>query len=182
MRKQNNKATVAKLHNPQECSMGLSPTMTQLKLSIAMELRSEGYSKVFFDKVIEAFGRKARVHVLAEDELGCSLAVICMNKPGELDLGGLSDAVEVVQRSLGEDGEVAIAIPVGLLGKARKIFGITRKVFLVDEELRVWTHLCDRAYTGMIKHVMLSQRQNGALDDKEDLPSSCEWQNLDYVV
>ncbi|MEM3361339.1 MAG: hypothetical protein QXV85_09075, partial [Candidatus Bathyarchaeia archaeon] len=94
----------------------------------------------------------------------------------------LSDAVEAVQRALGEDGDVAIAIPISLLDKAGGIFGITRRMFLVDGELRVWTHLRDNAYTEMIKRIMLSQRQDSASDDKDDIQQSCGWEGLDYVT
>ncbi|MEM3627589.1 MAG: hypothetical protein QXZ25_06140 [Candidatus Bathyarchaeia archaeon] len=176
------KTTVAKLHGTQDYNVISSLNMNQLKLSIALELRSEGFNKVFLDKVFEAFGRKVRVHVFAEDELGECLAVICVNKVGGLDPVGLSDAVEAVQRALGEDGDVAIAIPISLLDKAGGIFGITRRMFLVDGELRVWTHLRDNAYTEMIKRIMLSQRQDSASDDKDDIQQSCGWEGLDYVT
>lgn len=173
---------LAKLHNKQDYNVDFSLTMNQLKLSIALELRSEGFNKVFFDREVEAFGRKVKVHVLAEDELGGCLAVICVNRVGGLDPVSLSDAVEVVQRALGEDADVAIAMPINLLNKAKEIFGITRKMFLVDGELRVWTHLRDNAYTEMIKRVMLSQRRDGAPDDKDGMQHSCRWESLGYVA
>ncbi|MGB9959694.1 MAG: hypothetical protein ACPLKQ_04140 [Candidatus Bathyarchaeales archaeon] len=184
MRKPKNKfrTTVAKLHYTREYNADFSITMNQLKLCIALELKSEGFDKVFFDRGVEALGRKVRVHVLAEDELGECLAVICVNRVGGLDPLGLSDAVEVVQRALGENGDVAIAIPVSLLNKAKEIFGIARKMFLVDRELRVWTHLRDNAYTEMIKHVMFSQRRDSAPDDKDDMQHSCGLESLGYVA
>lgn len=94
----------------------------------------------------------------------------------------MSDTVEVIQKALGEDVDVAIAMPINLLNKAKEIFGITRKMFLVDGELRVWTHPRDDAYTEMIKHAMLSQRRDDAPDNKDGLQDSCRWESLGYVV
>ncbi|MGB9959863.1 MAG: hypothetical protein ACPLKQ_05020 [Candidatus Bathyarchaeales archaeon] len=136
----------------------LVPTMNQLKLAIALELKAEGYSAIIFDKVIETKKGKVRVHVFGEDTLGV-LAVVCINRLEQLNLSSLVDSVEGIQQVLGEDGDVAIAMPMHLINKADDIFGITGKVYLVDNAFRVWTHLCDNAYTKMIKHVILSQQQ-----------------------
>ncbi|MEM3640569.1 MAG: hypothetical protein QXH37_01410 [Candidatus Bathyarchaeia archaeon] len=52
-----------------------TPTMNQLKLAIATELKSEGYNIVMFDKPIEACGRRIIAHVYCEDNLGLRIAV-----------------------------------------------------------------------------------------------------------
>jgi len=161
-----------------------APTMSQLKLAIAMELRAEGFYKVVFDEVVEDGGRKVRVHVLGDDEVGLRLAVICINRADRLVVGSLADDVEAVQRALGEDCEVTIAIPITLLDKAGEIFGITSRIFLLDTEYRVWTHACDSAYTKMVKKVMLSECQDDPPEVNEDLQAKpCRrWQTIEYVI
>ncbi|MEM1883596.1 MAG: hypothetical protein QXE14_03230, partial [Candidatus Bathyarchaeia archaeon] len=44
-----------------------SLTLSQIKLSVALELKAEGYENVFFDEVVEFKGRRAKAHVFCED-------------------------------------------------------------------------------------------------------------------
>lgn len=143
-------------------------SLTSLKLTIALELKAEGYTHIEFDKVVELNSRRAKIHVLGRDEIGDCLAVLCINRLKEVNLNILADTVEVVQKNFGEDGDVAIAIPISLLEEAGALFGITNRVFLVDHECRVWSHSCDNAYVKMIKYAMM--RHGG-----ENCPSeNCE--------
>jgi hypothetical protein len=135
-----------------------STSLDTLKLSVALELKLEGYTHIAFDKVIDINSTKARVHVLAEDELGLSLAVICINRPGNLDPNALLDLVSVLQRKLGEDCEVAVAIPLTLLNKAADIYGLTPRIFLVDDRLRVWIHSCRHGITDAIRYGLPSPK------------------------
>jgi hypothetical protein len=132
--------------------------LSELKLSVALELKLEGYDHITFDKVIDINSTKAWVHVLAEDELGLSLAVICINRPGNLDPNALLDLVSAVQRKLGEDCEVAVAIPLTLLNKAADIYGLTPRIFLVDDKLRVWIHSCRHGITDAIRYGLPSPK------------------------
>jgi|GEM_PF-2698208 len=130
--------------------------LNELKLAIALELKLEGYTYITFDKVVDIDYAKARVHVLAEDELGLSLAVICINRSENLDPNTLLDLVSDVQRKLGEDCEVAIAIPLALLDKAADVFGFTPRMFMVDNKFRVWVHYGRHGVTDEIRSNLLS--------------------------
>lgn len=145
--------------------------LASLKLAVALELKAEGYKHIKFDKIVESNCSKVKIHVLGEDELGIRLAVLCINRLEGLNISGLTEAVEVVQRAIGEDGDVAIAIPIVLLEKANDIFDVTDRVFLVDTEYRVWTYSSDSAYTKVIKYAMLRQHEL-SLSEKDDEKSN----------
>jgi len=181
-------AHAEEVNNMSKCSIaGRNIPLTSIKLNVALELKAEGYTHIEFDRVVELNDLKTKIHVFGEDELGVRLAVLCINKPEKLDVGVLADAVEAIQRVIGEEGDVALAIPIGLLEKSRDIFGITNRVFLVDWENRVWSHSCDNAYIKMIKHAMLMQHECTSSEDEDADPQAnlhCGWQgtSLSYVA
>jgi hypothetical protein len=125
--------------NVRETKTGPRLTINQLKLSIAMELKCEGYSTVIFDKLIEACGRKIRVHVYCEDELGLRMAVYCINKSSQIKPHEIFDIVELVRNGV-EDCDVALAFPLALLPKAQVLIGLTTRVYTLDDYGRVWIH------------------------------------------
>ncbi|MEM3463628.1 MAG: hypothetical protein QXL91_02070 [Candidatus Bathyarchaeia archaeon] len=160
-------------------------SLASLKLTVALELKAEGYTHIEFDKVVELNDLKVRVHVLGEDELGTRLAVLCINRLEKFNSSGLADAVEAVQRALGEEGDVAIAISISLLEEARDLFGITNRVFLVDHECRVWSHSCDNAYVKMIKYAMMRQHGENRPSEGCEGVYAASWraqQFIEYVV
>jgi hypothetical protein len=122
-----------------------------LKLAAALELRSEGYSRISFDKPIESCLGKVYIHVLGEDALGFRMAIYCINKAQELNPNRVLDIVTEIQQDIGDDGDVVIAIPINLLDKAKEIFGFTPRVFLIDYEMRVWVHSRASGVTQMFK-------------------------------
>jgi len=122
-----------------------------LKLAAALELRSEGYSRISFDRPIESCIGKVYIHVLGEDALGFRIAIYCINKAQELNPNRVLDIVTEIQQDIGDDGDVAIAIPINLLDKAKEIFGFTPRVFLIDHEMRVWVHSRASGVTQMFK-------------------------------
>jgi len=156
-----------------------------LKLAAALELRSEGYSRISFDRPIESCVGKVRIHVLGEDELGLRMAVYCINREHELDPNEVLDIVTAIQQSIGDDGDVAIAIPITLLNKAEEIFGMTPKVFLVDAGMRVWVYTHLGGVTRMLKRSWLGIGEPENHDKNEDqqeqlyATKSC---SIEYVV
>lgn len=91
---------------------------------------------------------RAKIHVLGRDEIGGCLTVLCINRLREINLKALADTVEAVQRGLGKDCDVAIAIPISRLKRQGISSGIIKRMLLVDHECRVWSHLCDDARRG----------------------------------
>jgi hypothetical protein len=49
------------------------------------------------------------------------------------------DIVDLIGRGI-KDCEAALAFPLALLPKAKVLIGLTRRVYLVDDEGRVWVH------------------------------------------
>jgi hypothetical protein len=146
-----------------------SISKSALKLAVALELRSEGYSRISFDRPIESCVGKVRIHVLGEDELGLRMAVYCISREHELNPNDVLDIVTAIQQSISDDGDVAIAIPIDLLEKAGEIFGMTPKVFLVDYDMRVWvyTHY-HGGVTKALKRGWLEIRGQNDLDEDDD--------------
>jgi len=156
-----------------------------LKLAAALELRSEGYSRISFDRPIESCVGKVRIHVLGEDELGLRMAVYCINREHELDPNEVLDIVTAIQQNIGDDGDVAIAIPINLLDKAREIFGFTPRVFLIDYEMRVWVHSHAGGVTRILKKSGLGINMSEGLDkieDQKERTYAAESCNVGYIV
>jgi len=116
-----------------------NPTMSQLKLSVALELKSEGFSTIVFDKLIDVCGRRIKVHVYCEDELGLRVAVYCINSIGQVRPNEISSIVELIRQNV-DDCEVALAFPMALFPKAEVLIGLTSRVYMLDEGGRVWVH------------------------------------------
>ncbi len=131
-----------------------SLTLGDLKLAVALDLKLNGYVHITFDKPILIHGRKEKIHIHAEDDLGISYAVICISSPAKLDPNSIIDALSAIQAEIGEEGEVALAIPISLLDKVKDLFGLTRQMFLVDYELHVWTSTSPRSVADLIKAKM----------------------------
>jgi len=118
-------------------------TMNQLKLSVAMELRLEGYGSIVFDKMVEVCGRRARIHVYYEDDVHVGEAVYCINNPRRVNPKEVFEVLEIIRTWLARnsiDCVVSLAFPLSLLPKVKALIGLTPKVYMVDEEGRVWIH------------------------------------------
>lgn len=167
----------------QSAKISFTPTLNQLKLSIAMELKSEGYSTIVFDKLIETCGRIVRAHVYCEDELGLRMAVYCINKPSQVRPNEILDVIELIKSSV-EDCDVALAFPLTLLRKAEVLIGLTGKVYMLDSDGRVWIHY---HWNGMHDKAMgapLNFVNSRAEEDSEALNGRVEitQMRLPYVV
>ncbi|MGB9841405.1 MAG: hypothetical protein ACPLKZ_01640 [Candidatus Bathyarchaeales archaeon] len=134
-------------------------TLDDIKLAVALDLKLNGYVHITFDRPILVHGRKEKIHIHAEDDLGISYAVICISSPAKLDPNSIIDAVSAIQAEIGVEGEVAVAIPISLLDKAKDLFGLTRQMFMVDGELRVWTSTSPRSVADLIKAKMPMREQ-----------------------
>jgi len=161
-----------------------------IKLAVALQLRSEGYDEIAFDKPIDTCVGRVYIHVLAEDPLELKVAVYCINKVEEINPNRLLDIVTAIQQIIGDDGDVAIAMPINLLSKAGQIFGMTPRVFLVDYEMRVWvyTHYHSGVTRALKRDLLEMKGQEGGLDEDEgqqqetpclDAAKAC---NIEYVV
>ncbi|MDW8024235.1 MAG: hypothetical protein RMJ15_11000 [Nitrososphaerota archaeon] len=125
--------------NARSDNAGLFPTMNQLKLCIAMELKSEGFSTVVFDKLLEVYDRRIKVHVYGEDELGLRIAVYCVNRPCHVKPNEILDIVNLIRSGI-EDCDVALAFPLVMLDRAKVLIGLTSKVYMIDDDGKVWVH------------------------------------------
>ncbi|MEM1542973.1 MAG: hypothetical protein QXV82_10120 [Ignisphaera sp.] len=117
--------------------------INQIKLAVATELRLEGYSTIIFDKIIEGCGRKVRIHVYCEDDLGMGEAVYCVNETHGMNLEEVSDVIKLIKAGLAKDEvdcTVSLAFPLSLLRKASALIRLVPKVYMVDEDGRVWVH------------------------------------------
>lgn len=162
-----------------------SLTLDDIKLAVALDLKLNGYVHIKFDKPILVHGRKEKIHIHAEDDLGISYAVICISSPAKLDPNSLIDVLSAIQAEIGEEGEAAITIPIHLLDKAKDLFGLTRQMFLVDYELRVWTSTSPRSVADFIKAKMPMREQlhtNRAADRAGDQAALFSARSACYVV
>lgn len=114
--------------------------LSAMKLSVAIELYFEGYTKVSFDRILMYGNRKVRVHVLAEDEVGLKVAAYCVNRINNVVSMEVSAVIDAFDRVFCDDCEVVIAIPLNLLSKAEDIIGLTGRIFAVDDDGRLWIH------------------------------------------
>jgi len=58
-----------------KCTKSMTP-LNELKVTIALEPKLEGYTHITFDKVVDMYSAKARVHVLVWEQFSLSLCVI----------------------------------------------------------------------------------------------------------
>ncbi|MEM3551177.1 MAG: hypothetical protein QXN87_05475 [Candidatus Bathyarchaeia archaeon] len=171
----------------EEFTKKLSKSMSKnaIKLAVAFSVRQEGYANIQFDKSLEFGSQKMRIHVLAKDAIGLKVAVYCVNRERELNPNELMDIVTAIQHEVGDDGDVAIAIPINLLDKAKDIFGLTPRVFLVDYDMRVWTYSHAGGVTQMLKPDWLGADEPDAFvesEDKSELPNGARLHSLQYIV
>lgn len=128
------------IQNNAKVHRNTTSSLCAMKLTVALELHFEGYTQILFDRTFAYAGRKVHVHVLAEDALGFKVAALCFNGVRKIVPNEVMEVVDLVERALGEDCEVVIAIPLGLLAKAKDIVGLTNRIFAVDTHGRVWIH------------------------------------------
>ncbi|MGQ9691457.1 MAG: hypothetical protein ACUVQY_09405 [Thermoproteota archaeon] len=157
-------------------------SLISIKLALAVELRLEGYTRIEFDRVVVENGLRVPVHVLAEDEIGNRLAIYCIHNPEGLRPEEVLEAVATIQRQIGQDGEVVIAIPISLLDVAGDIFGLAPRIFAVDNELRVWSHACVGGVTTLIKHSLPLSMPDESDEDALEPDVRTAGRNIQYIT
>jgi hypothetical protein len=156
--------------------------MNQLKLAIAMELRFEGYNKILFDRIVEVDGQKIQIHVYCEDPLESRVAVYCVNRADQIRPNNIMDIVDLIERGV-DDCDVALAFPLSLLPKAKILIGLTRKVYLLDDDGRVWVHYPCNDLHKRTSCANLSSASVEGSEDYEMIDGQTETQmRLSYVV
>jgi hypothetical protein len=115
-------------------------TLETLKLAVALELCLDGYDNVTFNKVIECGSGRVCVHVFAEDAIGSKVAVYCVGRIEEAMGDNLANVVYTITESIGDDCQVAIAIPIDLMNIVDKIADVIYRIYLIDSAGRVWIH------------------------------------------
>ena len=111
-----------------------------MKLSVALDLCLEGYDSVMFTRCIKAGRKHVRVHVFAEDTLGSRVAVYCIHRPEQAGRNHLQDVVYTIVDGLGDDCQIAIAIPINLMDVVNGVAEHVYRIYMVDENGRVWVH------------------------------------------
>ena len=115
-------------------------TLETMKLSVALDLCLEGYDSVMFNRCIKAGRKHVRVHVFAEDTVGSRVAVYCIRRPEQAGRNHLHDMVCTIVDGLGDDCQIAIAIPINLMAAVSEIAEHVYRIYMVDEDGRVWLH------------------------------------------
>lgn len=111
-----------------------------MKLAVALQLRVEGYEHVVFNNVVKVWGKSVVVDVFAEDCLGSMVAVYCVNRADEAEEGHLNDVALTILEGLGEECLIAFAYPLRLVGLVRSAIGLANRIYMIDDEGRVWRH------------------------------------------
>lgn len=104
----------------------------------ALGLKVEGYEHVAFDSVIDADGKRIRVHVFANDAISSCAAVFCMHKAEEVESGQLAKDVDSIGNHL--NCILAVAIPTPLMDLTYKIANLVSGTYPVDVMTTAWVH------------------------------------------
>jgi len=115
-------------------------TLETMKLSVALDLCLEGYDIVMFNRCIKTGRKHVRVHVFAEDTVGLRVAVYCIHRPEQAGRDHLQDVVYTIVDGLGDDCQIAIAIPINLMDVVNGVAEHVYRIYMVDENGRVWVH------------------------------------------
>jgi len=141
-----------------------------MKLAVALELCLDGYDNVTFNKVIECGSERVCVHVLAEDTLGSKVAVYCVGRIEQAMRDNLANVVYTIAESIGEDCQIAIAIPIDLMNIVDEIADVVYRIYLIDSAGRVWIHDPSRHF---------SINRTGKLFRLKQKPERKNWRPID---
>lgn len=116
------------------------------RLAIALQLKIEGFEIVVFNRAVEAGENSIIVDVFAEDCLGSRMAVYCISSAKEAEEGYLNDVACSILDEFGEDCLIAFAYPLRLIRFVGNAIGLANRIYLIDDEGRVWLHEPLRLY------------------------------------
>ena len=115
-------------------------SLMTLKLAVALQLKQEGYVEVVFDKPVESYGKRVKVHVFAKDELGARVVVWCITKAFQIKYDYLAEIFDIIKNDLGSECMIAIAMPISLIGYVDGLIGLTYRVYMLDMTGKIWVH------------------------------------------
>jgi hypothetical protein len=122
------------------CTCKKNVDVETLKLAVAFELYLEGYDTVVFNRTVKSGDNRVRVHVFARDTLGSCVAVYCIHRPEQAGQEHLQSVVCTIVDGVGDDCQIAIAIPINLMAAVSEIAEHVYRIYMVDEDGRVWLH------------------------------------------
>lgn len=111
-----------------------------MKLAVAFELYLEGYDTIVFNRTVKKGNNRVRIHVFAKDTVGSRVAVYCIHRPEQAGRNHLQDVVYTIVDGLGDDCQIAIAVPINLMDVVNEAAEHVYRIYMVDENGRVWIH------------------------------------------
>jgi hypothetical protein len=161
--------------------IGAKP-MEVMKLSVALNLCLEGYDEVTFNKRFGTGSRQVCVHVFAEDTVGSKVAVYCISRTELAKRDSLVDVVYRIADYVDGDCQIAVAIPLRLLNMVHEIKDVVYRIYMVDEDGRVWVHDPSRHFgvSRLRAEVKDTYRSAGHYSVKMQRLTPCE--RIQYVV
>jgi len=117
-----------------------------VKLAVALQLRSEGYETVTFNRIVKDRGRSIVIDIFAEDCLGSQVAVYCVFSAHEAKEENLNDVALAIVDEFGEECLIAFAFPLRLIGLVGNAIGLAHRIYVVDKACRVWCHDPDGSF------------------------------------
>ncbi len=129
-----------------------------MKLAVALDLCLEGYDEVTFNKRFSGGDVDVCVHVFAEDAVGSKVAVYCVGGAELSKRDKLADVVYQIADCVGEECQIAIAIPLRLLNLVDEVKDVVYRIYMVDEGGRLWVHDPSKHFS-----IMMRQKFRSAL-------------------
>ena len=173
--------TQASSSSKTKASKKMKISMAALKLAVALQLKQEGYVEVVFDKPVEACGKRVKMHVFAEDEIGTCAVVWCITKPSQIRYDRLAEIFDIVEAGLGLDCKVAVAIPISLIGYVDRLIGLTYRVYMLDMEGKVWVHDAAWPRTKILPPIGLVEESSEEVMESRVFPSRQATGNF-YII
>ena len=152
-------------------SKKMTVSMAALKLTVALQLKQEGYVEVVFDKPVESYGRRVRVHVFAEDELGARVVVWCITKASQIKYDYLAEIFDIIKNELGSECIIAIAMPISLIGYVDGLIGLTYRVYILDMTGKIWVHDAVWPRTRILPVIELVKESSEGVMESRAFPS-----------
>ena len=141
-------------------------SLMTLKLAVALQLKQEGYVEVVFDKPVESYGKRVRVHVFAEDELGARVVVWCITKAFQIKYDYLAEIFDIIKNELGSECMIAIAMPISLMGYVDGLIGLTYRIYMLDLTGKIWVHDAVRPHTKTMSFIgLLEEPSEGSMEN-----------------
>jgi len=146
-------------------------SLITLKLAVALQLKQEGYVEIVFDKPVEAYGKKVKVHVFAEDEIGARVVVWCITKASQIKYDYLAEIFDIIKNELGSECIIAIAMPISLIGYVDGLIGLTYRIYMLDLTGKIWVHDAVWPRTRILPVIELMKESSDGVMESKAFPS-----------